>query len=71
MWIVGYDDVEMASWDSYGLSTVRQDSKQMVLEGARLLLQRIENPSRPAESIRFPSSLVLRKTSGPVYKKKT
>jgi LacI family transcriptional regulator len=66
MWIVGYDDVELASWGSYGLSTVRQDSKQMVLEGARLLLQRIEDPARPTETIRFPSSLILRKTSGPV-----
>jgi LacI family transcriptional regulator len=71
MWIVGYDDVEMASWDSYSLSTVRQYSKQMVIEGARLLLQRIEDPSRPTESIRFPSSLILRKTSGPVRKNKT
>lgn len=63
VWIVGYDDVQMASWDSYSLSTVRQGSKAMAREGARLLLERLTDPTRPARNVHFPSSLIVRSTS--------
>jgi LacI family transcriptional regulator len=28
-WIIGYDDVGMAAWDSFDLTTVRQPSHDM------------------------------------------
>jgi LacI family transcriptional regulator len=66
IWIVGYDDIEMAAWDSFRLTTVRQHSTDMAREAARLLLKRIEDPTRPLEDICFPSALVLRETAGAV-----
>ena len=64
VWVVGYDDIEMAAWDSFRLSTVRQHSTDMAREAARLLLKRIEDPTRALEDICFPSALVLRETAG-------
>lgn len=40
--VVGYDDVPMASWPSYQLTTVRQPINQMVRETVTLLLTAIE-----------------------------
>lgn len=64
LWIVGYDDIEMSSWDAFALSTVRQGSREMAREGARLLLERIEDPWRETRSVYFPGSLIIRETSG-------
>jgi LacI family transcriptional regulator len=63
VWVVGFDDVEMSSWDSFRLTTVRQDSQAMAREAARLLLKRIEDPSRPREDICFPCALVIREST--------
>lgn len=65
-WVVGFDDIEMSSWDSYSLTTVRQDSQEMARESARLLLQRMEDPTRPVEDICFPAALVIRGSTGRV-----
>lgn len=59
-WVVGYDDVAMASWSSLSLTTVRQPSREMAAAGARLLLQRLEDPQRPPEHLRFPCALIVR-----------
>jgi len=59
-WIVGYDDIAMASWPSFSLTTVRQPSREMASVGARLLLERIEDPSLPPRDVRFASALVVR-----------
>ena len=64
LWVVGYDDVEMSRWESFGLTTVRQDSQEMARESARLLLQRIEDPNRPIEDIVFPADLIVRRSTG-------
>lgn len=64
LWVVGYDDVEMSGWESFALTTVRQDSRQMARESARLLLQRIDDPGRPIEDIVFPADLVVRRSTG-------
>lgn len=45
VWIVGFDDVSMASWESYDLTTVRQPLPEMVREAVRLLLARLEEPA--------------------------
>jgi LacI family transcriptional regulator len=41
LWLVGYDDVEMASWTAFDLTTVRQPLAEMAAHAVRLLLRRI------------------------------
>lgn len=64
LWVVGYDDVEMAAWEAYDLTTVRQPMDQMVARSVELLLARIGDPSRPAQRAVFPAQLVRRGSTG-------
>lgn len=59
-WIIGYDDVEMAAWDSFSLTTVRQPSREMARAGARLLLERIHSPELPPHRVNFNCDLIVR-----------
>jgi LacI family transcriptional regulator len=63
VWVVGYDDIELASWDSYDLTTVRQPMDEMVACGIERLLERIREPGRPAERRCFPNDLVIRSST--------
>ncbi len=60
LWVVGYDDVDMASWEAFDLTTVRQPMPGMVREAVDLLLARMDDPERPVVHRRFPSRLVIR-----------
>lgn len=60
LWIVGYDDVDMASWLAFSLTTARQPIDDMVKVGVQLLLERIDNPKKPSTHQRFKSELVVR-----------
>jgi LacI family transcriptional regulator len=63
--IVGFDDVPMASWESFQLSTVRQPLDDMARAAARMLAERIEHDGdigSGREQI-FATSLVRRATS--------
>lgn len=57
--IVGVDDIPMASWDAYSLTTVRLPVDDMVDATIDLLLQAPARLQEPA-SIRFPGSLIMR-----------
>ncbi|MHA7223940.1 LacI family DNA-binding transcriptional regulator [Arthrobacter sp. RHLT1-20] len=59
-WIIGYDDVEMAAWDSFSLTTVRQPSREMARAGARLLMERIHSPELPPHRVNFNCDLIVR-----------
>ncbi|MFD6062582.1 LacI family DNA-binding transcriptional regulator [Rhodococcus wratislaviensis] len=59
-WVIGYDDIEMASWSLFDLTTVRQPSREMARVGAQLLLQRISTPDAPFRTVEFPCELVIR-----------
>jgi LacI family transcriptional regulator len=59
-WVVGYDDVEMAAWESFSLTTVRQPSREMARAGVGLLLDRIHTPGLPSRRVNFPYKLVVR-----------
>ena len=39
-WVIGYDDVDMAAWESFSLTTVRQPSREMARAGAEMMMQR-------------------------------
>jgi DNA-binding LacI/PurR family transcriptional regulator len=58
--VVGYDDVPMAAWGAYDLTTLRQPVSRMVEATVDTLLAQIENPDRPAQKIEIDGPLILR-----------
>lgn len=60
LWIVGYDDIELASWGAYDLTTVRQPMDQMVARAIDLLLARVDDRERPVARACLPNELVIR-----------
>lgn len=63
LWIVGYDDIEIASWGAYDLTTVRQPMQEMVAQAIDLLLARIADRQRPLEWRCLPNELVVRSST--------
>jgi DNA-binding LacI/PurR family transcriptional regulator len=57
--VVGYDDVPIAAWPAYDLTTVRQPVNRMVEATVDALLSRIEGDTAPRK-IRVPGPLILR-----------
>lgn len=61
--IVGFDDIDMAGWEGFALTTVRQPLAEMGRAAANLLLQRIEaGDGGPPRRRVFPVGLVRRDT---------
>ncbi|GAA0504524.1 LacI family transcriptional regulator [Saccharopolyspora subtropica] len=60
VWVIGYDDIAMASWDSYDITTVRQPIADMARAAVRLLQERLEDRSLPPRKQLFPSELIIR-----------
>lgn len=59
--VIGFDDVPMAAWMSYELTTVRQPVAAMVQAALSLLLER-ERHEAPGATL-VPSDLILRKSA--------
>ena len=60
--IVGFDDLAIAAWPVFDLTTVRVDFEAMARRAAELLLERIADPGRLPVHERFPVALVERTT---------
>ncbi len=58
--ILGYDDVPMAAWPAYDLTTVRQPTRRMVQATVEELMALLETPTRTARSIEIDGPLVVR-----------
>ncbi|MDE3080224.1 MAG: LacI family DNA-binding transcriptional regulator [Paracoccaceae bacterium] len=58
--VVGYDDVPLAAWPAYDLTTVRQPLNRMVEATVETLLAKIADPERPAQKIEIDGPLILR-----------
>jgi DNA-binding LacI/PurR family transcriptional regulator len=58
--IVGYDDVPMAAWPAYDLTTLRQPVSRMVEATVDTLLAEIEDPARGHEKIEITGPLIVR-----------
>lgn len=64
--VVGFDDLPEARYAQPPLTTIDQSVEQMGYEATQLLLERIEDPSRPPVHITLPTQLVVRgSTSAP------
>mgnify|MGYP002628168299 FL=1 len=58
--VVGYDDVPVAAWGAYSLTTVRQPLNRMVDATVDTLLAQINDPTRPSQKIEIDGPLILR-----------
>jgi len=58
--IVGYDDVELAAWPSFSLTTIRQPSNKMVAETVNTLMQHIHGSATEPRRIEIDGPLIIR-----------
>lgn len=64
--VIGFDDLPVAAWPVFDLTTVSNPVKDSAAEAARLLVRRIASgPGAPYEHRLAPTSLVRRGTHGP------
>lgn len=61
--VIGVDDMPLSSYFDPPLTTMRQDMPRIGREAARLLLERIRNPSAPVTNLKLPAELVLREST--------
>ncbi|MGC1494566.1 MAG: LacI family DNA-binding transcriptional regulator [Sulfitobacter sp.] len=58
--VVGYDDVSLAAWPSYDLTTVRQPANRMVAETVDILMTRMDDTDMPARRVTIDGPLIIR-----------
>lgn len=58
--IVGYDDVRMAAWKSFDLTTLRQPANRMVKATVSILLNMISSRDEKRQKIEIESNLIVR-----------
>ena len=58
--VIGYDDVTVASWPTYNLTTVRQPANRMVSETVDILLAKIEGPDAGPRRVEIDGPLIVR-----------
>lgn len=60
--VIGFDDVPMAAWAPYRLTTLKQDPERIAKEVVSILDRRGAVPDLPPISVLFPLELVIRET---------
>ena len=58
--VVGYDDVTVASWPAYNLTTIRQPANRMVAETVDILLSKIEDADALPRRVEIDGPLIVR-----------
>jgi DNA-binding LacI/PurR family transcriptional regulator len=58
--VIGYDDVPLASWPAYNLTTIRQPVNRMVDATVDALMTQIDTPQTPPRKLRIDGPLVIR-----------
>jgi DNA-binding LacI/PurR family transcriptional regulator len=66
---LGFNDIAMAGWDAYSLTTIRQPIRDIIMSSVELVVGMVENPDRSPEIRLFPCTVIdrgsLRPTIGP------
>ncbi len=65
---IGFNDMAMAQWSSYDLTTVRQPTRDIIKSSIELVVALVEEPQRAMEVRIFPCSVVERGTLRPLAK---
>jgi LacI family transcriptional regulator, galactose operon repressor len=63
--VVGFDDIPLASWARFDLTTVRCDLGRLAAVAAELLVRRIARRDQPHRRVVLPADLVLRGSHAP------
>ena len=61
--VIGFDNIEMASWPTYNLTTWEQPITEMVEETVKYLLNEMDEYSGFAKNREIDGALILRKTT--------
>ena len=61
--VVGYDDVPLAAWPTYALTTLRQSSGMMVAATVDLLMERIEARDTAPRKVELAGPLIVRSSA--------
>lgn len=65
---LGFNDMSIASWDAYDLTTIRQPVRDIILSSIELVVGTIGDPERTPEVRLFPCAIVERSTLRPVQR---
>jgi DNA-binding LacI/PurR family transcriptional regulator len=60
--IMGFNDLDMASWASYNLTTIRQPIAAIIMDAVQLAIAMIKQPGTPLRKVLMPCEVVLRGT---------
>ena len=63
---LGFNDMNMAGWSAYNLTTIRQPIREIILESVDLVASLLDDPNRPPVSKIFSCAVVERKTLRPI-----
>lgn len=64
LWLVGYDDIDMAAWDAFDLTTIRQPINEMCQIATDLLVARIGGSTKTPGKTVVPNDLIIRGSTG-------
>jgi DNA-binding LacI/PurR family transcriptional regulator len=62
MGIIGFNDIAMASWSAYDLTTIRQPIGEIIVTAVEILLRTVDRPGETAEVKLFPCEGIVRGT---------
>lgn len=63
---IGVNDIDMAGWEAYNLTTIRQPFPEIIHASIELIAELVENPGKQVRSRRFASRVVERGSLRPV-----
>lgn len=63
--LVGFDDILMARYLTPRLTTSAKDAVRMGREALRLVLARLQDPTRPPQVVKLPTRFIVRESTGP------
>jgi len=63
--LVGFDDIDLAAYLTPPLTTVQYDAAAVGRAAVKLLLARLDEPTRAPQVVRIPTRLILRASTGP------
>jgi DNA-binding LacI/PurR family transcriptional regulator len=63
---LGFNDMDMAGWDSYRLTTIHQPIRDIILGSVELVVELANDKERAAEVRLFPCTVVDRSTLKPL-----
>ena len=64
--VVGFDDVGMAAWERFSLTTIKQPIQEIAACAVDLLMARLNDRQRPVQSFTLPCRLIQRGSTGPM-----